>query len=180
MKNNKILVHCCCAICAGYPLEKLSLDFEPVAYFYNPNLYPAQEYEKRLDAMQTLCDYNKVDLIKGDYKIEEYDDYMQDFAKMREGSARCPKCFEFRLEKTCQKAKELGINQFTTTLSVSPHKNFNTIKQIGDRLAKKYNLTFVDYNFKKKDGFLKTTRIAKTLNLYRQNYCGCKNSLPES
>ena len=179
-KQNKVLVHCCCAVCAGYPLEMLKEDYEPVAYFYNPNLYPESEFEKRADAIKTLCEFNNTELIIADYENNFYEKEMVDFKEYKEGSVRCHKCFEIRLRKTCEKALELGIKDFTTTLSVSPHKNFETIKQIGDALAEEYNLNFLDFNFKKKDGFLKTMKIAKDLNIYRQNYCGCRNSLPQS
>lgn len=178
-ENNKILVHCCCGICAGYPLDMLKNEgFDVSAYFYNPNIYPETEYQKRLDAMKTLCENN--DLIIAEYNNDFYEREMSEYKDFKEGSERCLKCFEIRLRQTCEYAKANGFSKFTTTLSVSPHKNFDNIKKIADKLADEYGLTFADYNFKKKDGFLKTMKKAKELNLYRQNYCGCRNSLPQS
>jgi predicted adenine nucleotide alpha hydrolase (AANH) superfamily ATPase len=177
MLKNKVLVHCCCAICAGYPLEMLKEDFEPVAFFYNPNIYPFDEYNKRLDALKMLCEYHDVELVVSEYDNDFYEQEMKEYKTFNEGSQRCLKCFDLRLKKTCLEALKREIMYFTTTLSISPHKNFQAIKQIGDNLAKEYQLGFLDYNFKKKDGFLKTLNIAKNLNLYRQNYCGCKNSM---
>lgn len=179
MDKDNVLVHSCCAICAGYPLEMLKESYSPIAYFCNPNLFPQSEFDKRLDAMKTLCSVNSTPLIVDEYDPLFYEEQMTDFKHHKEGSQRCTKCFEIRLRKTCEYAKSNNIQYFTTTLSISPHKNFDTIKLIADSLAKEYGLTFLDFNFKKKDGFLKTTKIAKELNLYRQNYCGCKNSLPQ-
>lgn len=178
--QNEVLVHCCCAVCAGYPLELLKQDdYIPIAYFYNPNLYPFCEFEKRADAIKTLCEFNQTELIIADYDNDFYENEMREFREYKEGSVRCNMCFEIRLRKTCEKAVEQGVKYFTTTLSVSPHKNFDVIKQIGNSFAKEYDLIFLDYNFKKKDGFLKTMKLAKELNIYRQNYCGCRNSLPQ-
>jgi len=179
-ENNRVLVHCCCAVCAGYPLEMLKASYEPLAYFYNPNLYPETEFNKRLEAMKTLCLYNQTELIVGEYDFKNYEKEMIDYKEYKEGSIRCHKCFEIRLRNACEKAKSLNIDKFTTTLTISPHKNFDTIKSIADELAKEYGITYLDYNFKKQDGFLKTMKIAKNLGFYRQNYCGCKNSLPQA
>lgn len=176
--NKKILVHCCCGICAGFPLDLLKENYEPVAYFYNPNIFPEAEYIKRLEAMKTLCQTDGVKLIIDSYENDVYEKEMINFKEYKEGSIRCLKCFEIRLRKTCEYAKKNNFSHFTTTLSVSPHKNFKNIKLISEALAAEYNLTFLDIDFKKKDGFLKTMKKAKELNLYRQNYCGCKNSLP--
>lgn len=172
--ENKILVHCCCGICAGYPLTLLGEDC--VAFFYNPNIYPLEEYNKRLEAMKTLCKKLKKELIVSQYDNENYENQMSEYKDYKEGSERCIKCFEIRLRKTFEEAKKLGIKKVTTTLSVSPHKKYDWIKSVGEKLAKEFDIEFADYNFKKQDGFLKTMKIAKELELYRQNYCGCRNS----
>ena len=91
-----------------------------------------------------------------------------------EKGARCEKCFELRLEKTAKIAQKLGIKEFTTSIVISPHKNYEKLTSIGEEISKKYNLQYVAINFRKNDGFLKTNQISKSLNLYRQNYCGCK------
>lgn len=178
LKENKVLIHTCCAICSGYPLTLLKeLGFEPVTYFFNPNIYPEKEYQKRLEAQKTLCNSLDCELIIEGYEPQVYFDTVKGFEDYPEGSQRCSKCFELRLEKTAQKAKELGVGNFTTTLSISPHKNFEVIKTIGQNFSDCYKINFVDINFKKQDGFVKSNKIARDLNLYRQNYCGCKFSI---
>jgi predicted adenine nucleotide alpha hydrolase (AANH) superfamily ATPase len=173
-ENEKVLLHTCCAICSGYPIKHLmDLDYKPIAYFYNPNICPDIEYQKRLEAQKTLCKTLNCELIVEDYTPQEYFHAIKGYENCKEGSERCKKCFELRLLKTVKKAQELRINCFTTSISISPHKNFGIIKEIGYSLSNKFNIKFLDIDFKKQDGFLKTNKIAKELNLYRQDYCGC-------
>ena len=148
-----------------------------VVYFYNPNIYPEDEYKKRLEAERTLCAHFGCELIEGKYEPEVYYEYVKGFENEPEKGLRCEKCFELRLENAAQKAKELGIEEFTTSIVISPHKNFDKISKIGEIIANKYNLKYTSINFRKNDGFLKTNQISKSLNLYRQNYCGCKFAL---
>ena len=148
-----------------------------VVYFYNPNIYPEDEYKKRLEAERTLCAHFGCELIEGKYEPEVYYEYVKGFENEPEKGARCEKCFELRLENAAQKATELGIDEFTTSIVISPHKNFDKISKIGEMIANKYNLKYTSINFRKNDGFLKTNQISKSLNLYRQNYCGCKFAL---
>lgn len=177
-EDKKILIHTCCAICAGHPISHLKeLGYEPIAYFFNPNIFPESEYDKRADAMKTLCKALKCELIVEKYDSELYNEIMEGFENYTEGSQRCKRCFELRLLKTTQKAKELGISKYTTSISVSPHKNFNVVKEVGNLFSEYFNIGFMDFDFKKQDGFLKTNLISKSLNLYRQNYCGCEMSL---
>ncbi|MBO5435022.1 epoxyqueuosine reductase QueH [bacterium] len=178
MASNRILLHSCCAICSSYPVSFLKdAGYDVVVYFYNPNIYPNEEYAKRLDAQKKLCKHFEVELIEEVYEPELFFEYVKGFENEPEKGLRCDKCFELRLSKTAQKAKELGINNFTTSIVISPHKNFKKLSEIGEKIAKANNLNFEAIDFKKKDGFLKTNQIAKSLNLYRQNYCGCKFSL---
>lgn len=174
INSSKILLHACCAICSGYPIVLLqSMGYSVVVYFYNPNIYPSEEYERRLAAQKTLCAHLGVELITGEYNPEVYYDYVKGFENEPEKGRRCDKCFELRLDSAAQKAKELGINEFTTSIVISPHKNYEKLSDIGSKVAQKYELKYLPVNFRKQDGFLKTNRIAKELNLYRQNYCGC-------
>lgn len=176
--ENKILLHACCAICSSYPIKALmDLDFEPVVYFYNPNIFPQEEYLKRLDAQKTLCDFHKCELIIEEYNPEEYFDCVKGMEDEPEKGARCDLCFKMRLEKSALKASELGIKNLTTSIVISPHKNFQKISEIGMKVAKLYGINYLAIDFKKKDGFLKTNQISKNLGLYRQNYCGCKFSM---
>ncbi len=176
--ENKIILHACCGICSSYPILQLQeMGYEPVVYFYNPNIYPLEEYEKRLEAEKILCRHHKCELIVEEYNQEDFFSRVKGLETEPEGGLRCNECFKFRLEKTAQKAKELQINEFTTSLVISPYKNFEKISKIGEKIAEENDLKYVAINFKKKDGFLKTNKIAKSLNLYRQNYCGCKFSI---
>lgn len=177
-KNKKILLHACCAICSGHPIKQLrDLGYEPVSYFFNPNIYPDTEFQKRLEAHKKLCEELNCELIVENYNPAIYYEVMEGFENYGEGSIRCKRCFELRLLKTVQKAKELGIDNFTTTLPISPHKNFKLISEIGKFFEGYFKINFLAVNFKKQDGFLKSNKLAKELNLYRQNYCGCKNSM---
>ena len=148
-----------------------------VVYFYNPNIYPEEEYKRRLEAERTLCVHFGCELIEGKYEPEVYYEYVKGFENEPEKGARCEKCFELRIENTAKKATELCIEEFTTSIVISPHKNFDKISKIGEIIANKYNLKYTSINFRKNDGFLKTNQISKSLNLYRQNYCGCKFAL---
>lgn len=168
--KNKILLHACCAICSGYPISLLKeLGYEVVVYFYNPNLDSEEEFQRRLDAQKTVCKYFDVPLIIEDYKPIEYLEYIKGLESEPEKGQRCSKCIELRIKKTYEKSKELNIKNFTTSLTISPHKNFDLISKTGLEISKDY----LAINFRKNDGFLKTNKISKDLNLYRQNYCGC-------
>lgn len=173
--ENKILLHACCGICSGYPIMLLrEMGYEPIVYFCNPNLDSKQEYEKRLEAQKIVCLYNWVDLIIEEYRHNEFIEYVKGLENEPERGKRCDKCIEFRLIQTAKKAKELGIRNFTTSLVISPHKNFKKISEIGQSIA--HDLEYVSIDFKKKDGFLKSNNLSKALGIYRQNYCGCEYS----
>lgn len=150
------------------------MGYSVIVYFYNPNIFPDIEYQKRLEAEKELCKHFDVELLIGDYNPAEYYDYVKGLEQEPEKGARCDKCFELRLTRTAELAKELGIPEFTTSMVISPHKNYEKLTQIGNSIAEKYSLKYLSTNFRKQDGFLKTNQISKSLNLYRQNYCGCK------
>ncbi len=177
-QDNKILLHACCAICSGYPVSYLKeAGYSVIVHFYNPNIHPVEEYEKRLNAERKLCSHFGVDLIEDEYNPEDFFEYVKGFEAEPEKGRRCDKCFELRLRRAAQKAKELGINIFTTSIVISPHKNFQKLTEIGQKIAEEYGIEYLAQDFKKKDGFLKTNRISKELELYRQNYCGCVFSI---
>lgn len=176
--QNKILLHACCGICSAYPILQLrEMGYEPTVYFFNPNIYPDSEYEKRLEAERKLCEYHNCELIVGEYNQNNFFEKVTGLENEPERGKRCDVCFDLRLDKTAQKAKELDFLKFTTSIVISPHKNFAKLTEIGQKIAEKYDLEYVAIDFKKKDGFLKTNKIANSLNLYRQNYCGCKFSI---
>ncbi len=173
--ENKILLHACCAICSGYPISLLKeMGYSVTVYFCNPNLDTSEEFLRRLEAQKEVCKHFQVELLVEKYNPKEYLDFVLGLENEPEKGKRCDKCIELRLLKTAKKAKELGIKEFTTSLTISPHKKFEKIQALGENIAKDFELIYPPFNFKKKDGFLKTNQISKELNLYRQNYCGCK------
>lgn len=177
-KKDKIVLHACCGICSGYPVSFLKdAGYQVIVYFYNPNIYPAEEYKKRLEAEKTLCAHFDCELVVAKYEPEEFYDVALGLEQEPEKGKRCDKCFELRLEKTAEFAKSRGIENFTTSIVISPHKNFQKLSEIGQKIAQDKDLNFLAVDFKKKDGFLKTNKISRELGLYRQNYCGCKFSL---
>ena len=174
--ENKILTHACCGICSAYPILQLKeLGYTPVVYFYNPNIDTKVEFDRRLEAQKKVCEYHNVELIVEPYCPSEYISVVTGYESEPEGGKRCILCFNLRLLKSAYKSKELGIKYFTTSMVISPHKNFKLLSSIGEDIAKHIdNVDYISIDFKKKDGFLKTNKISKDLNLYRQNYCGCK------
>lgn len=126
---------------------------------------------------KTLCNHFGCELIVGEYEPEVYYEYVKGLENEPEKGARCDKCFELRLEKSAKFARKLGINEFTTSMVISPHKNYEKLSKIGAFIGEKYDLSYFALNFRKNDGFLKTNKISKELDLYRQNYCGCKYAL---
>jgi predicted adenine nucleotide alpha hydrolase (AANH) superfamily ATPase len=170
----KVLLHACCAICSGYPILKLrELGYEPVVYFSNNNFDTIEEYNRRLEAQRSLCDYLNAELRVQDYEPDKYYDYVKGYENEPEGGSRCLLCFEMRLIDSAVKAKELNIQNFTTSMIISPHKNFKNLCKVGIEIGTKFDLKFLEIDFKKNDGFLKTNQLSKKLGLYRQNYCGC-------
>lgn len=178
MAQDKIVLHACCGICSGYPISYLKdMGYQVVVYFYNPNIYPEAEYQKRLEAEKTLCAHFGVELVEGEYNPNEYYDFVKGFESEPEKGLRCNKCFELRLKKTAEFAKSISIDKFTTSITISPHKNFSKLSEIGLKIAQDAGIEYLPIDFKKKDGFLKTNKLSRELNLYRQNYCGCKFAL---
>lgn len=174
-KENKILLHACCAICSAYPISLLKeIGYEVVVYFCNPNIDSRDEFDKRLEAQMILCRHLGAELVVEEYKPQDYLDYVRGLEQEPEKGARCDKCILLRLKQTAQKATELGFKEFASSLIISPHKNLEKIIDIGKDVAKDFGLKYSEINFRKQDGFLKTNLITKELGLYRQNYCGCK------
>ena len=171
--NNKILIHACCGICSGYPIQLLKeMGYTPIVYFCNPNLDTKEEFDRRLEAQKIVCMYHWVDLIAEEYSHNEFLEAVKGLENEPERGKRCDKCIELRLRSAVNKAKELGINKFTTSLVISPHKDYDKIHKIAENLSDK--VEYISIDFKKKDGFLKTNKLSKELGIYRQNYCGCE------
>lgn len=175
-----LLLHSCCAPCSSYVLEYLSKYFKITIVYYNPNISPKEEYDKRLEEQKRLIGelktINPVTLDECDYDNAVYEQTIKGLEKEPERGSRCTKCFRLRLEYTVKKAKELGFDYFGTTLSVSPYKNSNLLNEIGKELSDKYNIPYLYSDFKKKEGYKRSIELSRIYNLYRQDYCGCKYS----
>lgn len=176
-----LLLHACCAPCSSYCLEYLAEYFSITVFFYNPNLYPADEYDKRADEVRRLISLlqvkNPVKLIVADFDDKEFYTRVRGMEKLPEGGERCRKCFELRLEKTAEIAKENSFDFFTTTLTISPLKNAQVINEVGEEMAEKYGVAHLPSDFKKKGGYKRSVELSAEFGLYRQNYCGCVYSV---
>ena len=175
-KKEKLLLHSCCAPCSTACIERVKDNFDLTIYYYNPNMDSQEEFLLRRKEQQRYCKDQNVDIISEEYLSEEYQDLVVGLENQPEGGKRCEKCFYLRLEKTAQKAKELGFTYFATTLTVSPLKNAGLINEIGFEIAKKYGVNYLPTDFKKQGGYLRSIEMSKQNELYRQNYCGCEFS----
>ena len=179
-----LLLHSCCAPCSSYVLEYLSNYFHITIFYYNPNISSIEEYERRVEEQKRLIQElpvkNPIQFILGNYDPHRFYEMAKDMETLPEGGARCENCYEMRLRETAVLAKEDGYDYFTTTLSISPHKNAAKLNEIGEHLAKELNISYLCSDFKKKNGYKRSTILSKEYNLYRQDYCGCIFSKVES
>lgn len=172
----KLLLHVCCAPCSSYVLDYLSDYFDITVLYYNPNISPYEEYKKRMnEEIRLINEMNKknIQILECDYDNYLFEEMAQGLEQVPEGGIRCYKCYQLRLEKTAQIAKENNFDYFTTTLTISPLKNSQVLNKIGKELEEKYNIKYLYSDFKKKEGYKKSIILSKKYNLYRQNYCGC-------
>lgn len=179
----KLLLHSCCAPCSSYVLEYLSQFFEITVYYYNPNIQPEEEYQKRLAEQSRLIGElevkNPISLIEGEYNLQVYFDAVQGKTQEREGGERCVECFRFRLEESARLAAENGFDYFTTTLSISPYKNAAKLGELAEEISQVYSVKNLPSDFKKKNGYKRSIELSREHNLYRQDYCGCAWSKAE-
>jgi epoxyqueuosine reductase len=168
----KLLMHVCCAACSTHAIEELMKEHEVTLFFSNSNIYPKEEYDKRLSNAKIISEIYKLKLIEDKYDHEAWLDYIKGLEHEPEKGKRCRKCFEFNLTRASEYAKTNGFQLFTTTLTISPHKDAKCIFSIGNKLG-----NFLEKDFKKQDGFKHSTELSKKYNIYRQNYCGCEFSL---
>lgn len=171
-----LLLHSCCAPCSTAVIELLRECFTLTVFFYNPNIYPQTEYEKRFAEQRRLLELWNIPMIDGGYDIREFYSRIGGHEQDGESGARCKICCSMRLERTAAVAAEKGFEWFTTTLSVSPLKNAAALNETGLALSEKYGVKYLVSDFKKRDGYLKSVRLSGELGLYRQNYCGCEFS----
>lgn len=176
-KPPRLLLHACCAPCASYVLAYLSDYFDITVYYYNPNISPAGEFDKRFAEVRRLIAAlpvkNEVKLIEGVYRYEDFIAAAEGLELAPEGGARCFCCYRLRLEKTAALAKAEGFDYFCTTLSISPLKNAQKLNEIGEALAAAYGVAWLPSDFKKKEGYKRSIELSRAYNLYRQNFCGC-------
>jgi predicted adenine nucleotide alpha hydrolase (AANH) superfamily ATPase len=173
----KVLLHVCCGICAGSVAERLlSEGHQVTGYFFNPNIHPVAEYEKRRQVAQTVAKSIGFPLFDGVYKPDDWFQATIGLEKEPEGGKRCEVCYRLRLEAAYKYMLEHSFDAFTTTLTVSPHKPASIINRIGREIA---GDRFLARDFKKQDGFKRANEIARKLDVYRQHYCGCIYSLSE-
>lgn len=175
-----LLLHSCCAPCSSYCLSYLAEFFKITVFYYNPNISPVEEYEKRVLEQQRLIRElpvkYMVSFAEGKYEPEVFYEMAKGQEDVPEGGARCFACYEMRQRAAAVYAREHGFDFFTTTLSVSPHKNAQMLNEIGLRLSKEYQIPYLVSDFKKKGGYVKSIALSKEYDLYRQNYCGCEFS----
>lgn len=171
-RRPRLLLHSCCGPCSSYVLEYLSDYFDITLFFFNPNIQPAEEYEKRLSAQKQLLERakykNPVKILEGEYEPQRFFEAVKGFENCREGGARCEKCFELRLSEAAEVAEKGDFDFFATTLTVSPHKNSVIINEIGGK-----HKNYLPSDFKKREGYKRSIILSKQYGLYRQDYCGC-------
>jgi len=172
-----LFLHACCAPCSSYTLEYLSRYFDITVFYYNPNISPESEYTKRVKELMRLLSEmpleNKVKFMEGEYLPEVFFEMAKGLEDCPEGGERCYKCYELRMREAAKHAARLGFEYFTTTLSISPHKNADWINEIGERLAAEYHIKHLPSDFKKRNGYKRSIELSQQYDLYRQNYCGC-------
>ncbi len=172
-----LFLHSCCAPCSSYVFEYLSEYFDITDFYYNPNIYPPEEYEKRVREIKRLIEEqphkHEVAFVEGKYDPERFFEIAKGLEKCPEGGERCAKCFELRLRETAKEAKERGFDLVTTSLTISPLKNAALLNEIGERVCREEGVIWLPSDFKKRGGYQRSIELSKEYGLYRQDYCGC-------
>ncbi len=176
-EGTKLLLHACCAPCSSAVLERLANHFEITIYYYNPNITDEEEYKKRVEELRKLISKIKpkyeVSILEGEYEPEKFFEMSKGLEDQPERGKRCYYCYEMRIKDTARVAEKYNYPYFTTTLSLSPHKNADWINEIGKRIEEDLNTTFLYSDFKKENGYKRSIELSKIYDLYRQDYCGC-------
>lgn len=179
----KLLLHSCCAPCSSYVIEYLSSYFHITVFYYNPNIYPDEEYEKRVEEqMRFIREFPAkypVEFLRGDFEKQRFYNAVKGYEQIPEGGERCFRCYRLRLTESAKAAKRIGADYFTTTLSISPLKNAAKLNEIGEELAEKYQVVYLNSDFKKKNGYKRSVELSNIYGMYRQDYCGCVFSKQE-
>ncbi len=173
----KLFLHSCCAPCSSYTLEYLNNYFDITVYYFNPNISPKAEFDKRYAEQKRLIEAlpskHPIKLVCGEYDYNDFLKIAKGYENVPEGGERCFRCYRMRLESTAKLAKEQGFDYFCTTLSISPLKNSQKINEIGYEVAEKYGIKWLPSDFKKKEGYKRSIELSREYQLYRQNFCGC-------
>lgn len=178
--KKKLFLHSCCGPCSTSVIERLKDEYDLTIFYYNPNIFPQEEYLHRLHEQQRYVKEAGLDILVIDGTYEDNGKFYEHFKGLEneiEGGKRCFVCFADRMTETAKEAKKRGFDIFATTLSVSPHKNASLINSLGQELSKLFDTPYLVADFKKKEGYLNSIRFSKEYNLYRQDYCGCKFSM---
>ncbi len=172
-----LLLHSCCAPCSSYCLEYLSQYFKITVFYFNPNIFPAEEYKKRVEEQKRLISaldtVYPIEFLEGRYCPEEFFAMAKGMEKIPEGGERCFRCYEMRLLESILLAEQLTFDYVTTTLSISPLKNAQKLNEIGERLCEGREVVYLNSDFKKKNGYKRSIELSREYGLYRQDYCGC-------
>ena len=178
-RGKKLLLHSCCAPCSTTCIERLKEHLDITVFYYNPNIDSEEEFNLRANEQKRYCQKISVNCIVSDYDKKAFLDEVKGLENEVEGGKRCEKCFYLRLKKTALMGKELGFDYFATTLTVSPLKNARVLNDIGLELQQETGVKYLCTDFKKRNGYIRSTELSRKYDLYRQNYCGCvysKNS----
>ena len=180
-KRPKLLLHSCCAPCSSFVIEYLSTYFEMEVYFFNPNIHPKKEYLRRLDEQIRMVEEMGLNyqVIGPEHQSELFYEAVKGCERLGEGSERCVRCFDLRLEKAAEYAAAHGFEYFTTSLTISPMKNAAKLNELGEAAGLKYGVKFLNSDFKKNNGYKRSIELSKQYDLYRQHYCGCAFSIKE-
>ncbi|MDD3394654.1 MAG: epoxyqueuosine reductase QueH [Anaerotignum sp.] len=183
-EHPRLLLHSCCAPCSSYVLEYLTSYFDITIFYYNPNIAPQEEFQFRAEEQQKLINEMPlcapVSFLLGEYDTASFFALAKGHEMEPEGGPRCKACYNLRLRKTAEEAKKGGFDFFTTTLSISPHKDAQALNQIGKQLSEEYHVPYLFSDFKKRDGYRRSCKLSEIYGLYRQNYCGCPYSKLEA
>ena len=188
----RLLLHSCCAPCSSYVLEYLSRYFQITVLYYNPNIYPEQEYYKRVEEQKNFIqrfsedskaeekqEFYPIDFVEGSYDKEQFYELTRGLEDVPEGRERCFLCYELRLREAAEYAGRLKMDYFTTTLSISPLKNAEKLNEIGEKLSEEYGIPYLYSDFKKRNGYKRSVELSGEYGMYRQDYCGCVFSKQE-
>lgn len=186
-ERKRLLLHACCAPCSSYCLEYLREAFALTVFFYNPNLTEQEEYRRRVEEEKRLIALmngqegsSQIEILEGRYEPERFLEVARGLETCKEGGERCVRCFALRLGETARVAAEDGFDFFTTSLTISPLKNSALLNRIGAQEGERYGVRFLPSDFKKNNGYLRSTQLSRLYGLYRQNYCGCIYSKVEA